>query len=323
MKISVLGSIILDQYIKDGKTRETYGGINYVLSTLSILYGNSATIYPVCTVNEDHYENIIKLWKQYKNINPKYVKKHKKEINRFRMYYDKVGRKYNSFFYKNNQVIPQTLIKQQYDSDIMIISFMSGNEISEQQLTEISKNKKGLLIGDIHNYIIDNTSHGSQIFKEIRKSENWIRNFDILQGSTFEWEFLLKSSPLNNYTDHLIQYKSNEIKKKVTKVGEGVLTDNRFRILLITDGRFGAFAVYKDKNNKIVCSHRVPHKFTEVKDTTGCGDTFLSAFSYIYSQTSNIRKALNYAVNLSSIKTQVFGLWTDKKYKDLKNSFTI
>ncbi|MBU1078618.1 MAG: hypothetical protein KKH98_15070, partial [Spirochaetes bacterium] len=50
VKISVIGNVMLDSYIKKGHTEEKYGGILYVISTLSVLFDKQARIYPITII---------------------------------------------------------------------------------------------------------------------------------------------------------------------------------------------------------------------------------------------------------------------------------
>ena len=59
IKISILGDIVLDQYIKHGKIKENYGGIIYMLSALSVLFNKEAQLFSVSIVNVKHYDSII------------------------------------------------------------------------------------------------------------------------------------------------------------------------------------------------------------------------------------------------------------------------
>ena len=244
--------------------------------------------------------------------------KTEERMNCFAMFYDKDNYYYNYLSCLNNATIPYSNIKSYLDSDFMIVTFISGNEIRFKDLARISQNSKGVLFGDIHHFIYDKPVNGHKPFKKIDFWKEWINCFDIIQGTTFEWEFLLKNSPFNKYTENLPQYPTEEMKKRFFPVAEYILNKTRPNILLLTDGKFGAYAFYK-KDSKITVLFEPALSFDKIKDTTGCGDTFSGGFLYKYIATGNVKTALKFAVYLSGWKTQIFGLWNQKKYNTIKN----
>ncbi len=306
-KISIIGNIILDKYYKHGRKKENYGGITYILSALSVLFGREADIFPISIINRDHFKKAVPVLKKYKNVNTGFIKKTDRPMNYFSMYFDKEEKYYNYYCYLNNIAIPYCMVKPHLDSDLIIVTYITGDDIRFKDLTKLSENAQGLVFGDIHHFIYENPVNGIKPFKQIKFRKEWVDCFDIIQGTAFEWEFLLKNSPLNKYTENLVQYPIKEMEKRFSQAAKHILK-GRPEILLLTDGKFGAFAFYK-KENRIVSSFKKPRSFKKIKDTTGCGDTFSGAFLYEYMKTGDIKKALNFAVYLSSCKTQVFGLW--------------
>jgi len=71
--------------------------------------------------------------------------------------------------------------------------------------------------------------------------------------------------------------------------------------LIVTNGARGASVIYHD----IQC----PATKVEVVDVTGAGDTFLSALTYQYLVTKDIKSAVEFAINASSITVQHLGVY--------------
>ena len=71
--------------------------------------------------------------------------------------------------------------------------------------------------------------------------------------------------------------------------------------LIVTNGSSGASVIHHD----IDC----PAPKVEVVDVTGAGDTFLSALAYQYLITNDIKSAVKFAINASSITVQHLGVY--------------
>lgn len=74
--------------------------------------------------------------------------------------------------------------------------------------------------------------------------------------------------------------------------------------LIVTKGANGAVV----KN----CEYSAPAPKVEVVDVTGAGDTFLAALSYRYLETTDICKAVDFAIKASSITVQHLGCYAPR-----------
>lgn len=320
MKISVIGKIMLDKYIQKGTVNENYGGILYDISILSVLFNKKAEIIPISLINQKHYSDIKKIIDKYDNVDYSSIVKYTGDMDTFEMYYDKDGSYYNSLCYFNKNKIPFSSIKPHLDSDIFVISYMTGNDISLDVLKKIAKSNTGLIYGDIHNYIYELPYRGIKTFKTIENWEEWVDCFDIIQGSSFEWEFLLRYSPYHKNVKELLQYSPHEIHDHFQPVANHILKKTRPKILILTDGKYGAHVFYL-KDRKVRSIYESALHLEKVEGITGCGDSFLGAFLYKYVQTKKIKRSLRFAVQISSWKTQFVGLWTKGYMSRLKKRF--
>ena len=316
-KIVIIGDIIRDTYVKKGKSKHCYGGILYITSVLSIFFNKKAEIIPLALLNKDHYTKVVKILKKYKNVDTAFIKKIKDAINSFIMYFDKDNKYYNYQCHLNNKSITYSVIEPHLDADIIVVSYITGNDIELSTLKKIADKSNSTIFGDIHHVIYNPPENGIKIFKTMNFWEDWINCFDIIQGTTFEWEYLLKGSPLFKYVENLVQYPQKEIKKRFLKAAEKIINKYRPKVLLLTDGKYGAFVFYK-KGKKLEAFYKPAIDLRKIKDTTGCGDTFSGSFLSKYINTGNVKKSLKYAVKISSLKTQFLGLWTLKQYDKIK-----
>ncbi len=83
--------------------------------------------------------------------------------------------------------------------------------------------------------------------------------------------------------------------------------------LIVTKGSKGAEIVH----HEFSCSAPT----VEVVDVTGAGDTFLSAMTYEYLNTRNIKDAVKFAIKASSITVQHFGVYAPS-LREINESFS-
>ena len=74
--------------------------------------------------------------------------------------------------------------------------------------------------------------------------------------------------------------------------------------LIVTTGSKGAIAMHHD------CTSAAPK--VEVVDVTGAGDTFLSALTYRYLQTQDIKQAMDFANRAAAVSVQHMGCYAPK-----------
>jgi len=279
-KIGVIGSTCIDKIILPDRKKiiKNFGGVVYLLTALSVIFKNKAIITPVTKIEKKYKNKFIKLLQKYKNINTNYVYQEPKKTNIVTLKYDKnhLNRceksilKSSSIKYKEIEPILNSV-------DILIITFISGYDITLKTLTKIRKNYKKIIYGDIHSLILTKSNNKPRKFKNIKKPDDWIKNFDILQGNLLEWKILLKNSNI---------------------------TKNNLKKLIITQGDKGVIGIEKEKIYKIDSV-----KIKKVIDTTGCGDTFTAGMIYGILNKLNFKKSLRIANYFAYLKAKKSGFF--------------
>jgi sugar/nucleoside kinase (ribokinase family) len=109
--------------------------------------------------------------------------------------------------------------------------------------------------------------------------------------------FLDTKKPLGPWSSAFSFVKINGVEYEKTK---DFLTDQMRKNLITTRGREGCF--YNGKQ------YEVP--LVEVKDTSGAGDTFVSALCVEFCKSKNIDKAINFANQCATLVVQKLGVAT-------------
>lgn len=298
LNLSVIGTTCID-IIKLSNTPyafKSFGGIVYLITALSGLFKNSANIYPVTKIEKKYYKKYIKFLEKYPNIKSEYIYDEPGKTNIVSLVYDIEHKHRCEKSFLGSTPINFSQIKPVINfSDMIIVTYISGYDISLKTLETLRKNYTGIIYGDIHSFILTKTTDGIRKYRNIKNYEQWIRNFDILQGSEIEWQVLLKNrfpqiTPSN--FDKIAGYVlSLGVKKIIMSMGK--------------DGVIGA------EKNKI---YNIPgRKIKKIIDTTGCGDTLAAGIVWGILLKKDFKLALKIGNYLASFKAQKSGFFTPKE----------
>jgi len=193
--ISIIGTTCIDIiHQPDVKTpSRLFGGIIYILTALSGLFKNNGIIIPVTQIEKKYNSPLKTLLKKYPNVTNSYIYDEKGKTNVVELFYnnDRTERVEKNFL--GSTPISFKHIKPILNiSDLIIITFISGYDISMETLEKIRKNYSKTIFGDIHSYILTKAKDGIRRYKTSCNYERFLKNFDIIQGSEIEWQVLLK-----------------------------------------------------------------------------------------------------------------------------------
>lgn len=153
------------------------------------------------------------------------------------------------------------------------------NKVSKKTLAKIISNSNAMKVYDVN----------------LRPNiKNWFNTF-------------LKCYKISN----IIKINENEL-KEINKKGINILKDAfnyKCKYLIVTYGEKGAILYTKNKFFKI------DSEIVKVKDTTGCGDSFLAGF--LYGVQFSTKKALMYAKKCSSIVAKNNGAFSKEIKKEI------
>lgn len=304
LNLSVIGTTCIDiiKWSNIPYTFKSFGGIVYLITSLSCLFKDSANIYPVTRIEKKYYKKYIKLLEKYPNIKFEYIYSEPGRTNIVSLLYDIEHNHRCEKSFLGSTPINFSQIKPVLNfSDIVIVTYISGYDISLNTLETLRRNYTGMIYGDIHSFILTKSLKGIRKYKSIKNYERWIRNFNILQGSEIEWQVLLKdrfpSLTIDNFD----------------KVAEYVLSLGVDKIIM-TIGKKGVIGAEKVKNK--VKIYNIPgRKIKKLKDTTGCGDTLTAGVIWGLITGKEFATALKIGNYLASFKAQKLGFFTQREMR--------
>lgn len=295
-KITVIGSITQDIInLPNQRQTRSFGGIFYNLLALSFLNPQNVKIYPVCNLGEDIYQKAIRFLRKRRNIITGGINKSKGKNNQVTLFCKKSGER-KEFLLGLVPALNFEQMKPYLNSDIILVNFISGFDLSLKTLQKIRQNSKKLIFIDIHSLTLGIIKDGKRFPRKPKLWKKYIRCADIVQVNQEEFSILLGKKIRNE----------NQIKKwgeKILELGP--------KALLVTLGKGGACIIYYE-GGKTKYYHCIP-KPDKTIDAIGCGDVFTSAFTSYHLKGKNWKSCLNFAVRIASFKAGFSGVNNMKK----------
>jgi len=286
-KVAVAGHLVDDRLVfPDGRQVSALGGISYNLAALCSI-NNHGTIIPVCELGFDIVERFYGFFGRYENIALDYIKKIDlpNVVNQLTYSDDGNRQEWNSR-------IPDQLPLNglPLDMDALLMNFISGDDVSIEELSEFKKSFRGIIYMDYHSLSLGRNSDGTRFFSRNQNWKEYVACADILQLNLRE----------------LATISDVEIADK-----EG-LAENCAAIhslgpshIVVTMGNDGIFASLDKGSTKFV----VPAiKIERETDTTGCGDTVAAVCLFEYLKTGDLESALPIASSWAAAKAMFSGI---------------
>lgn len=291
-KITVIGTTNKDTIIfPSGKRTESFGGILYNLCALSGLGGQSAEIYPVCNLGYDVYDQVKRILKDYDGVRLDGINKVVEKNNHAYLVIDRENRREETL---RNRVPRLTFsqVKPFLDSDIILVNFISGFDISLSALRRIRETTDAPIFMDVHSLTLGVHKDGKRHHRNPRSWREYLKQAELVQANLAELSVL--------------SGRAFGSQKEIDEFGSYILGLGP-RALIITMGGDGALMAYKTKR---ACSIRkaAGAKVRGFKDATGCGDVFSAGFIICYLQTGSLDRSLHFANQVAAEKCKISGV---------------
>lgn len=292
MRIGVIGSITRDQIFPfQQPEKESIGGIFYTILVLSNLLTENDEVYPICYVGKDFSDQILEKLVEFRNIKLDGLKilNQNNVLHRI-IYHDFENR--DEIEIDSFPPLQYDAIKFLLDFDAFLINFITGSDLDIEAYEKLSQNQKKLIYTDYHNLSLKPNGGTARTLYRRRDWKRWIRPASILQMNEHEARILAKMRATPQKDDY--QHFGFMI------LNEGI------KIFNLTLGSQGSWLFYQNPDGPRMLK-LAPCFIEKVKDVTGCGDAFASAFLTEYLKNHDAEKAANYANLIAARNTQFIG----------------
>lgn len=291
IKIGIIGTINRDTIIIDNRPAvDSWGGILYNIKYLC--ENSKAEIIPVANIGKDAYQSILKLLKQYDNLNLSCINRAQSKNNHCLLRYSTISEK-KEILKGGVPPLKYSQVSSLLECDLILVNFISGKDIGLKALEKLRQNYKGIIYVDIHSLTLGR--------RRLSGEEGWRR-------------YLRKHRFWNRYADtaDIIQMNGSEF-EILSGNSYSIEAVNRFyigrlkncRCLIITLGSVGCLLVYGGR--KVTCELVKSPKIKTVFDTTGCGDVFAAGFIIEYLRATDYASAARQGNRLAAIRCRLPG----------------
>ncbi len=300
MKFLILGHFCLDViHPVDEPEIQSYGGIYYSLSALSVLADEGDRIIPVFGVNRNDYAPLIQHLKQYPNVDTSGIYQFDEPTNNVHLFYkDKQSRIECS---KNiAKPIPFERVKNFLNVDGILVDMISGSDITVDTLDIIRmevREKKVPMHFDYHSLTLGMGENHERYRRPVPDWRRWVFMTDTVQ---------LNEEEINGLT----------IEKATEQQTVGHLLTLGVKGLVLTRGANGV-TVFSNEHKKVIRTDIPGQPIDKARDATGCGDVFGAAFHLKYVKTKDLNASAEFANKVAAVKAGMAGSKEIQTLKDL------
>lgn len=257
----VAGHLVADEIMYAGGSRvSALGGISYnLMALLSIM--KTGKIMPVCEIGLDKEDLFEEYFGKHDIVDSSAVRKTPLPNVVNRLVYSSDGNREEW-----NSRIPGRLSLEIISSDVdaALMNFISGDDMSVEELTEFRKRFEGIIFCDYHSLALGRDSEGKRYYRKHPDWDKYLSQADIVQMNIAELATIsgVKGLSFGNIIAVC-----------------GMIHNLHPDICIITLGRNG-LVLSIEKGNQVY--HIPPVTVHNDIDPTGCGDTLAAVFLYNY-----------------------------------------
>lgn len=287
MKYTLIGTILLDRIINiDGIRSESFGGLMYTINAFRAVCASDDEIIPVSRIGKDAYQKVKDYFRDDPRINLSGLQYFDGPNNRVKLVYKNKAERTE---YSLNPMEPLAFdaVEPFLNSDIIVVNFISGWDISFEAFREIRRSYSGPVYTDIHSLTLKRMENGERIPQKVDDIGRWIEGIDFVQSNEIELERIgVKGDAASLCRLH---GKEKRMIYNLTKGKEGSET-----------------AFYENGSCRMIKGE--PCTAVEVVDPTGCGDAFASGFIAEYLHSADLQSAVKNANMMAACMGSFHGL---------------
>lgn len=295
MRISVIGTVMSDViHTVDGQTIESFGGILYNVLAVAAVTRGTDQVVPFCNLSPEHRAMLVEtFFSRIPQLDPTFFRGDPSGTDQNTLRYRTASERDEQMTIRTSPLDGEAL-RAAGKADAVLFNCINGRELSLESLRRLRDSFEGLLHIDVHNLGKRLDESGRLCSAPFADWREWLSLADIIQLNEWEAERIFGLRP-----DSEAAYE---------RVVLELLKLPRARIAALTLGSLGSIVAHRDRKGQpaIVRLNAIP--YPEIRDTTGCGDSFSAGLLVGYLRWRSVPPAAVLATTLSSMKSQIPGL---------------
>lgn len=269
--MALIGHVNQDRILlPDGTNRKGYGGALYTAAALATLFEGKARIELFTDLSVEETPRLEELLREWGHDFVLRTSRESGGSNQAEIVYDDSGGRTEKTWIRSRSVTAEVL-KAASEADLVLVNFVSGTDLDLAEFENMKRNRKGLLLVDLHCLNRPVGEDGMRHRRTIPRWQELVNGIDLLQGNAEELADLVGEKlgpPITaGYLPPVWRQTLGEILK------EGV------RCVVMTLGASGAWLAYALAAGRGRFIWQPAFSVTPV-DPTGCGDTFTAGLAY-------------------------------------------
>lgn len=297
--IGVLGSINEDTIERaDGSLQHSLGGALFTACALAHMAGQAARVWLLARVSTALDERLRRQLRGVQGLRLDGLLPISGLGYRCHISYDPEGDKTEVLHGEVAALTPGELAEFLPPLQALVVNFITGDEITCQDLALVRKQVAGPLFVDIHSLTLGRRSNGTRFPRPLAQAGSWLAQADVLQMNEFEARVL--GAPVG--TEALLDWAASRL-----DFGPGTV--------VITRGALDAVVAWRNQQGTV---ERLVQPASPVGpdgqlDPTGCGDVFLAALAAAHVRGLDLPTSMQQASRAAALNCQLNG--TEELYR--------
>ncbi len=296
-EIAIAGHLVYDERtLPCGETSTALGGISYNIAALmSIMAGGR--LLTICEIGFDVEDKVFQTFGSYKVFDGSAIRITSLPNVVNQLVYDNQG---NRDEWNSRRPLPLSLDGIADDIDALLLNFISGDDVTLDELRRFRKRFGGIVYCDYHSLSLGHGRDGKRYYRKHPDWHNYLSYVEIVQ---------MNKTELSTIVGHQSEEKSQ------IAADCRIIHEAGPETVLITMGKEGVLLSIRSGRQVF----HIPSLNVIEVDSTGCGDTLAAIMMYQYVMSGDILQSALTANRYAAAKATFTGLDGFRRMDEILN----
>jgi sugar/nucleoside kinase (ribokinase family) len=306
-RLGVLGSVNRDTITRpDRSQNQRLGGILYTAMAAAHMAEGGYETWLLAQIGVDIYPEVEQLLKSGPLMRTEGVKVYSGANPHCRIRYEKNGSKVERLTGDLKGFRAEDLLPYLATLDVLVVNFITGYELTLQDLQDIRQAFRGFILIDVHSLTLGRHDSGERYFRTLSNWRDWLSLVDMVQMNEKE------AALLGGWSSEKEGALAAFIKDILALGCKGVV---------ITKGIEGCLAGEWQKGRPSIFEQAAA-QVCQTIDPTGCGDVFLAGLAAGCLEGLDFKKAIAKATQAAAVNCRLQGVTKLDQLATLHHKYT-